>query len=167
MRCSGGLLRQVFKPGRLLNQPQHVGVRRDVVAAGIGATQGLQAAFQGNGNHRLVGDRAVENRFVHAAILYRLNRGLTAGNRRISEFRHPPLAPKEWEGTLDKLLAEIKDLTPTFDFVESGRPIFYQLEIPTADERRTVLRFFTAATAKKRWLEWWQTSGKEWYCGKS
>ncbi len=72
-------------------------------------------------------------------------------------------APMKWEGTLDKLLAEIKDLTPTFDYVEPGRRVYYHLE--TSGENVPVLHFLTAASAKKRWLEWWQTSGREWYCG--
>lgn len=72
-------------------------------------------------------------------------------------------APKKWEGTLDELLAEIKDLTPTFDYVHSGRRVYYHLETSGADQ--PVLHFLTAASAKKRWLEWWQTSGREWYCG--
>lgn len=72
-------------------------------------------------------------------------------------------APTKWEGTLDKLLSEIKDLSPTFDYVQSGRTVYYQID--TSDEKGPVLHFLTAASAKKRWLEWWQTSGQAWYCG--
>ncbi|MBC8127896.1 MAG: sel1 repeat family protein [Gloeobacteraceae cyanobacterium ES-bin-144] len=71
--------------------------------------------------------------------------------------------PTKWEGTLDKLLAEIKDLTPVFDFDNPGREVYYYLE--TSGEDKSVLHFLTAASAKKRWLEWWQTSGRAWYCG--
>ncbi len=72
-------------------------------------------------------------------------------------------APKKWEGKLDKLLVEIKDLSPTFDYVEAGRRVYYHLE--TSEENGPVLHFLTAASAKKRWLEWWQASGRAWYCG--
>ncbi len=72
-------------------------------------------------------------------------------------------APKKWEGTLDKLLSEIKDLSPTADFVQSGRGVYYQFDLPSGNESGSVLHFLTAASAKKRWLEWWQTSGRAWY----
>ena len=74
-------------------------------------------------------------------------------------------APKKWEGTLDKLLAEIKDLSPAFDYVDAGRRVYYHLEVPTEDDYHWGLYFHTAAGAKKRWLEWWKTSGQAWYCG--
>lgn len=75
-------------------------------------------------------------------------------------------APKKWEGALDKLLAEIKGLSPPFDYTQPGRAVYYHLDDPTENGSRPVLHFYTAVTAKKRWLEWWQTSGRNWYCNR-
>jgi hypothetical protein len=72
-------------------------------------------------------------------------------------------APKKWEGTLDKLLAEIKDQTTGPGYIGAGRRVYYHLE--TSGDNVPVLHFHTAASAKKRWLEWWKASGRAWYCG--
>ena len=81
-------------------------------------------------------------------------------------MRYGNSAPKKWEGTLEKLLLEIKDLSATFDYVESGRAVFYHLDVPAESGTRPILQFFSAATAKERWLEWWQTSGRAWSCNR-
>ena len=57
-------------------------------------------------------------------------------------MRYGNSAPKKWEGTLEKLLLEIKDLSATFDYVESGRAVFYHLDVPAESGTRPILQFF-------------------------
>jgi len=74
-----------------------------------------------------------------------------------------PFLMEKWEDTVKELLAEIKDPSPTFSYGNSERRVYSHLEYPTENETRTASHFHPAASAKKRWLEWWQSSGREWY----
>ena len=72
--------------------------------------------------------------------------------------------PTEWTGTIAKLLLEVKDLDPTFSFVSRGRNVYFYEEPHGGERDMPRLCFCSAATAKKRWLEWWDQSGKDWFC---
>ena len=70
-------------------------------------------------------------------------------------------APHVWKGTSTKLLQEIKDFPPVFDYCQDGRPIFFYTE---GQGYEATLHFCGAETAKKRLLEWWRNGGRDWYC---
>ena len=70
--------------------------------------------------------------------------------------------PKPWEGTVTELLQEVKDIHPRSSFTDTSRHVFYFIEQQGRHEKPLIC-FCSALTAKKRWLEWWDQSGKDWY----
>ena len=72
-------------------------------------------------------------------------------------------SPKLWEGTIPELLESVKDLEPYSLYIDGGRNVFYYLE-PQGRDEKPMICFCSAATAKKRWLEWWDQLGRDWYC---
>jgi len=62
----------------------------------------------------------------------------------------------------------LQDLTGTqsaFSYCGPGRSIFYYTEGTWGDpDRKVILHLCTAATAKKRLLDWWRKEGRDWYC---
>jgi tetratricopeptide (TPR) repeat protein len=73
-------------------------------------------------------------------------------------------SPYEWTGNIGKLLDAMTDYEEPFDYEEEGRPVFYYGE--GSDENET-LHICTPATAKKRLLDWWRKTGKDWYVNSS
>ncbi len=72
---------------------------------------------------------------------------------------------KEWTGSLQELLALIKDLRPPFNYTAPGRRIYYFAEgIAYDEDHPVILHLCSAGTARKRLLAWWQTTGRNWYC---
>ncbi len=106
------------------------------------AIEGIKEAFPGR----------VE---VEEGLLDQIPVDSTAGNDRA----------REWTGSLDELLASIKDRRPPFDYTSPGRGVYYFGEGVQYDEDRpSSLHFCSAHTAKKRLLAWWQSTGRSWYC---
>ncbi|MFT5466072.1 MAG: hypothetical protein ACI8UO_001170 [Verrucomicrobiales bacterium] len=75
-------------------------------------------------------------------------------------------SPKLWEGTVDQLLEQLKNFDATSSFAAGSRQIFYYLE-PQGEHQDLRFHICGAATAKKRWLEWWERVGKDWYSASS
>jgi hypothetical protein len=80
----------------------------------------------------------------------------------VAGVSYGPSSPREWAGSIGGLLVEITGYRPPFDYFERGHAVFYYTEgKPFVDE---TLHVCTPATAKKRLLDWWEKTGKGWYC---
>jgi hypothetical protein len=71
-------------------------------------------------------------------------------------------SPTEWKGTIGKALDQITGYNPPFNYIEEGRAVFYYTDGESYEN--VTLHVCTAETAKKRLLDWWEKTGKAWYC---
>ena len=67
--------------------------------------------------------------------------------------------------TLSKYLQDLTGTEPDILYSDQGRSIFYYVDEAWGEpDRPAVLHLCTAATAKKRLLDWWRNGGSDWYC---